>query len=83
MLLETSEDKLSAQGEAFEDAQFGLQVRNCVFKENAPKRLLPCVRENCLASKFVECLFDQMLPSSPNHLIDHLMCYSLKNAFNL
>ena len=79
MLLETSEDKLSAREEAFEDAQFGLQVRNCV----ARKGLKPCVRENCLTSKIVECLFDQLLPSSQSHLIENLMCYSLTNSFNL
>lgn len=44
MLLETNEDKLSAPGVAFEDVQFGLQVRYCVFKENARRGLLPCGR---------------------------------------
>ena len=44
MLLETNEDKLSAPGVAFEDVQFGLQVRNCVLKENSRRGLWPCGR---------------------------------------
>ena len=39
MLLETSEDKLLAQGVAFEDVQFGSLVRNFVLNGNVRKGL--------------------------------------------
>lgn len=73
MLLETNEDKLSAPGVAFEDVQFGLQVRNCVFKEGT----------FALRSLKLSCKQGYGLSSRQSNLIDHLLCYSLTISFNL
>lgn len=84
MLLETSEDKLLARGVAFEDVQFGSLVRNFVPFENVRKGLYTSIYVYMpLVSKIMECLFDQTLSSRQNHLIDHLMWYSLRISFNI
>lgn len=53
MLLETSEGKLLARGVAFEDVQFGLQVRNSVFMKTFEKDFTLCVLEARLWNVFL------------------------------